>query len=49
VDVEADGASALLAVVVTYAGGADRRVKVVVRKCDAAWLVDWPASRALWE
>jgi hypothetical protein len=47
VDVEADASSALLAVVVTYAGGAERRVKVIVRKCDPAWLVDWPATREL--
>jgi hypothetical protein len=49
VDVVADGASTLLTTTVSYADGAERLVKVALRKCDPAWLVDWPATRALGE
>jgi hypothetical protein len=31
------------------AGGTPGVVKVVVWKGDPAWLVDWPATRELWE
>ena len=41
---EGDGAAVVTAVVV-YGDGAERRVPVVVRKGDPAWLV----ARALWE
>jgi hypothetical protein len=34
---------------VSYADGTEAHVPVVVTKCEPAWLVDWPATRALWE
>jgi hypothetical protein len=34
---------------VSYANGTAGVVKVVLRKGDPAWLVDWPATRQLWE
>jgi len=46
VRLERDGAAVVIAVVV-YGDGAERRVSVAVRKCDPAWLVDWPATREL--
>jgi hypothetical protein len=48
--VEAEaGNAATLTARVTFADGTAGVVKVVVRKGDPAWLVDWPATRALWE
>jgi hypothetical protein len=32
-----------------YADGTEGEFKVVVRKGEPAWLVDWPATRELWE
>jgi hypothetical protein len=50
VNVEAEGESVATATArVGYTDGTEGRVKVVVRKGDPAWLVDWPATRALWE
>ena len=50
VEVEAsDDDSAVVTARMSYAGGTAGVVKVVVRKGDPAWLVDWPATLALWE
>jgi hypothetical protein len=49
VDVEALSDAAVVTARVRYADGSEGRVKVVVRKGDPAWLVDWQATRALWE
>jgi len=49
-EVEAsDDDSAVVTARVSYADGTAGVVKVVVRKGEPAWLVDWPATRALWE
>jgi hypothetical protein len=48
VEAEAGNATTVTAPV-SYADGTAGVVKVVVRKGDPAWLVDWPATRALWE
>jgi hypothetical protein len=34
---------------VSYTDGTAGVVKVALRKGDPAWLVDWPATRPLWE
>ena len=48
--VEAEaGDAATVTALVSYADGTERRVPVAVRKGDLAWLVDWPATRALEE
>ena len=48
--VEAEaGDAATVTALVSYADGTERRVPVAVRKGDLAWLVDWPATRALGE
>jgi hypothetical protein len=49
VDVEGGEASAVVTAQVGYADGTERRVRVALRKGEPAWLVDWPATRALWE
>jgi hypothetical protein len=48
--VEAEtGDAAKVTALVSYADGTAGSVKVGVRKGDPAWLVDWPATRRLWE
>jgi hypothetical protein len=48
--VEAEaGNAATVTARVGYADGTAGVVKVALRKGDPAWLVDWPATRALWE
>jgi hypothetical protein len=44
-----DDDSAVVTARVRYADGTVGVVKVVVRKGDPAWLVDWRATRGLWE
>ena len=44
-----DDDSAVVTARVSYADGTAGVVKVVVRKGEPAWLVDWPATRRLWE
>ena len=48
VEAEAGNATTVTAPV-SYADGTAGVVKVVVRKGDPAWLVDWPATRELRE
>jgi len=48
--VEAEGNDvATVAALVSYADGTAGVVKVALRKVEPAWLVDWPATRALRE
>jgi hypothetical protein len=47
VDVEKDGDAATITAVVGYSDGTEAHLLVAVRKGDPAWLVDWPATRAL--
>jgi hypothetical protein len=49
VGVEAAGDAATVTALVGYADGAEAHVLIAVKKCEPAWLVDWPATRALWE
>jgi len=50
VEVEApDDGSAVVTALAGYADGIEGMVKVALRKGDPAWLVDWPATRPLWE
>ena len=44
-----DDGSAVVTALVSYADGTEGRVNVVVTKGEPAWLVDWRATRALWE
>jgi hypothetical protein len=49
-EVEApDDDSAVVTARVSYADGTAGVVKVVVRKGDPAWRVDWDATRRMWE
>jgi hypothetical protein len=49
VGVEKGDARATVTASVTYSDGSEAHVPVVVTKGEPAWLVDWPATRALWE
>jgi len=48
-EAQADCGTTTVTALVSYPDGTERRVPIAVRKCDPAWLVDWPATRALWE
>jgi len=48
-DVEKVGDAATVTALVGYADGTEAHVLVAVRKGAPAWLVDWKATRALWE